>query len=277
VRLWLFTNQWELSHAFAIASPPCDHRSRVAGACLAGRRRAALASAHPKPRAPEPTAIGKLWTERQAVSREMKALEKTIARLNRQLVRLMPLPHPSIVYGPENDADGLKFYDAPREPHTMLHYIYSLDIKYAITEIGRPRCVAEKNGVELMICVDRTKPMTEKEIATRDRRKARLELSQRYEREMRRVKSTIGLTAANKKWEWLASLQTKLHNRILAMPAALREDFAIKLAIYQDEEESEYASKRIMRDVRRLVDLPRAFADAWGFDPNEATAKMVRS
>jgi len=24
-RLWLFTNQWDLSHAYAIASPPCNH------------------------------------------------------------------------------------------------------------------------------------------------------------------------------------------------------------------------------------------------------------
>jgi hypothetical protein len=60
------------------------------------------------PARPGPTKIDCLWKQLQAAKREYDRLQKVCRKLEAEVDRQMPAPHPSIVYGPEQDADGLK-------------------------------------------------------------------------------------------------------------------------------------------------------------------------
>src|SRR5438552_16798041 len=55
-----------------------------------------------------PTNIDRLWKQRQVTMREYRRLQKICRKLEAEVDDQMPAPHPSIVYGPEQDASGLK-------------------------------------------------------------------------------------------------------------------------------------------------------------------------
>jgi hypothetical protein len=92
---------------------------------------------------------------------------------------------------------------------------------------------------------------TEKELALQERLRARLELSQHYERKMKRVKRDIGLAAAERKRDRVCSRQVNIENRILGMPAMTPRDFA-KIKIYEHHDRY-IGADEIVRDVQRLV------------------------
>ena len=75
----------------------------------------AVATAMPPAAAPTPhqvsgpTAIDLLWKLRQAIKRKYATASRRYHRLQAELERHMPKPHPSITYSKENDADGLQF------------------------------------------------------------------------------------------------------------------------------------------------------------------------
>jgi hypothetical protein len=75
-------------------------------------------------------------------------------------------------------------------------------------------------------------PLSPKRTALKERLTARLELSQKYERKIKRTKSKIGLTAAYKALDKLTAQQLDLEQQIMSTRCAARSDFAVKLAIY---------------------------------------------
>jgi hypothetical protein len=95
----------------------------------------------------------------------------------------MSKPHPSIAYSVENDADGLQFYppDREQEPYTLHRYIRSRGIESELAKIEAPCTKCEETDGELIIYANRLRPLSEDDLARRDRFLARLELSREYE------------------------------------------------------------------------------------------------
>jgi hypothetical protein len=87
---------------------------------------------------------------------------------------------------------------------------------------------------------------------------AHLELSQKYERKIKRTKSTIGLTAAYKALDNLTARQLDLEQQIMSTRCAARSDFTVKLAIcdLHGRDDSDAASAMRTSVVACLM-LPR--------------------
>ena len=219
------------------------------------------------PAAPsEPSAIEKLWAEREVVLCEYRAANRLCNRLGRVLERRMPDPHPSIVWGnPENDADDLKYWAPDREPWDFKRHIPSRHIERVLETACKPHFSKTEidrkvPGILVITLQERSKDdgpfaFTEEELALQERLRARLELSRRYERKMKRVKRDIGLAAAERKRDRVCSRQVNIQNRILRMPAATRRDLAIKVKIFEHYDDGNGADE-IVRDVRRLIVMP---------------------
>ncbi len=120
---------------------------------------------------------------------------------------------------------------------------------------------------------DKDLPISQEEIARRERLLARLKLSQKYERKIGRASSDIGFKAHNKKLERLVNEQGKLDQRILRTSSIARSDFAVKIAIYRDWGADGVVSESLVRDIQRLLDAPYEFGRLWAFDPNEQIEK----
>jgi hypothetical protein len=107
-------------------------------------------------------------------------------------------------------------------------------------------------------------PLNADQIVLRDRLLKRLELAHQYRRKLERLRSQIGLTAANREVEKLAAKERKLARRILSLPATTRGDLAVKVAIYNLWQGDEPAGESIIRDVKSLIgandSAPRAFS-----------------
>lgn len=217
----------------------------------------------PAPKA-EPTAIEKLWAEAKALRREFAVQDRLCDRLKEVLERRMPDPHPSIVWGGKNEADGLAYWVKDREPPYFKKYIFSGWIESKIEEASEPKfekIVEYHNGREQVLTIisrsrgDAPFPFTDEQLALRDRLAARLELSRRYERKLKRVKKEIGLAAAEKKRDATCARQVDLDNKIVRMPATARRDLGIKLTIYK-EYCTDMGEQEIMRDLERLTKHP---------------------
>ena len=199
----------------------------------------------------EPTAIEKLWIEAQAVKREYEKCRKRCEKLEKVLEREMPDPDPSIVFrNPENAADGLAYWVRDREPHTFKHYMFSQWLEGKLEEANAPtmgkllREDKDAKGretltLELRKTGDEPFPVTEKELALRERLTKRLELSRQYEAQLDSISEKIGLTGALEKQDQAVRRQAKVWNKILRLPASTRSDFSIKLAIYKEFEEDD--------------------------------------
>lgn len=221
----------------------------------------------------EPLPIEKLWAEREKIVREYKQACSARDRLEATLLRRMPKPHPSITFGPENDVDGLK-YSGGGEVTTMHGYIHPPVIKSGLAVLQPNRW--EKTTIDgCLALVERKEPLplSTEELALRDRLTARLDLSLRYERKIKRTEREIGLAGVQKRIAQLCKQQIQIDKRIMAQRATTRPAFAIKLAIWRDYGEDYEEAEAIVRDVQFLVDLPGAFGDAWAFDPNEEIDK----
>ena len=127
----------------------------------------------------------------------------------------MPSPHPSIMYGPEQEADGLKWPIEDRSPRDK--FIWPLYIESALSSV--------KYGVEGIVTL-RTAEVIEKvagglpklsadQEALRDRLAARLKLSKQYMRKWRRVQAKVGVTALQDKMEKMTERQCAIEERIL--------------------------------------------------------------
>jgi len=179
------------------------------------------------------TLIGRLGAERERVIREAKDERGLVRELNDELERLMPKPHPSIVFCADNDADGLNYSARGHSPHTIHHYIYSNLIEEKLKNV-EPTNIERitVDGCQAFVVRNEPMPLPPERMALKERLTARLELSQKYERKIKRTKSKIGLTAAYKALDKLTAQQLDLEQQIMSTRCAARSDFAVKLAIY---------------------------------------------
>ena len=208
-----------------------------------------------------PTAIDLLWKQRQTTKREYAAADRRRTRLEAELERRIPKPHPSITYSKENDADGLQFILPDREPHSLHGYIWSNDIEGAIEKIDQSCAGYEWVGGEWVLYPDRKHPISEQDIARRARLTARLELSRQYEKEKDQIAREIGLTKLNQKIEdQILPRLGRIEERIYSTPAVTQSDLRRKVAVYDLDELCEYTAKRLLRDLRRLAKAPLAAA-----------------
>jgi hypothetical protein len=182
---------------------------------------------------PTQTLISELWEQRKKVRQGYEATEEIRDRLKDELPRLMPKPHPSITYSRENDEEGLKHENLDPYSYKMHSYIPSDLTEKNLNNI-RPARVEEVavNNCYGFVFRKEPLPLSPELAALRELQTARLELSRKYEREIRRVKSKIGLTAANKKLDKLCHQQIDLEDQIMSARCTTRSDFAIKIAIY---------------------------------------------
>jgi hypothetical protein len=203
------------------------------------------------------TKIGELGAERERVMQESKMTLTSIRELRDELERLMPKPHPSIVFSADNDADGLKYSDRRFSPHTVHHYIYSNFIEEKL-KIIEPTNIEKTmvDGCQAFVVRNEPVPLPPAKVGLKERLTSRLELSKKYERKIKRVKSKIGLTAADKKLEKLTKQQLDLEDQIMSSPCTTRSDFAAKLAIYDFHGCDGVDAESIIQDFRRAIEVP---------------------
>jgi hypothetical protein len=77
-------------------------------------------------------AIGKLNDQLKEAWRTYHAASRKYDKLDAEFLRRLPEPHPSIVYSPENDADGLAYYMPDHEPHSPHRSIWPNTIEAAL-------------------------------------------------------------------------------------------------------------------------------------------------
>jgi hypothetical protein len=214
----------------------------------------------------ELTPIGNMWIEAVNVDNEYKAHRRLCERLENVLEERMPEPHPSIVWGtPENDADGLAYFGRGEPPY-FKRYIFSGWIEGKLEASGNPRLTKtsfSKDLREQIVTVisrneDDPFPFTEEDLALRDRLAARLDLSRRYEREMKQMKRKIGLAQAERKRDRACGRWCKITAEIFRTPAANSGDLAIKIAIYESFDR-DAGGDEIVSDVQRLLKASPTF------------------
>jgi hypothetical protein len=198
-----------------------------------------------------PTQIDRLWKQRQDAIREDARLEKRMAELEAEVDRQMPAPHPSILYSPEQEADGLKWPVEGRPPSDK--FIWPLYIEGALDRVNCDYdgivTVGVAEAIE-KVAGGLPKLSADKE-ALRDRLVARLKLSKQYMRKWRRVQAKAGVTALYEKMDAATSYQGDLEERISRAKPVTRADMARKLALY-DHYKREFYGEEIIRDMRKL-------------------------
>jgi hypothetical protein len=198
-----------------------------------------------------PTEIERLWEKRAALIRQYEERTKTSKALARERDRRMPAPHPSIVYSPENAADGLERVTRRcRDP-----FIWPIHIESALNRA--------KYGLDCVLTFDEVyaaakaggAPMTAERTALCDRLTARLDLSQRYLQNYRQNEKKIGFTANDKKIERLLTRKGNIEDRILWLEPVTRADIQKKLAIHDDYgDDPGWTVRPILGDLRRLFE-----------------------
>jgi hypothetical protein len=229
--------------------------ARTAAVAVVAAAPAALAKQQPTvmeaPAPIGPTRIDQLWKERQATIREHGRLQKFLRKLEAEVEGKMPAPHLSILYGPEQEADGLKWPLEDRPPSDK--FIWPLYIEGAldrvnydydgIVTVGVAEAIEKVAGGLPKLSVDKE--------ALRDRLVARLKLSKQYMRKLRRVEAKVGVTALYDKMEKVVDRQAAIESRIVSAKPMTRGDMARKLALY-DHYKFEFYSEEIIRDLRKL-------------------------
>lgn len=204
----------------------------------------------------EPTPISKLWAERNRIVRASRRVVKARRKLDERFAAEMPKPDPSIVYSPDNDADGLRYYGADKgyEPHSFNSYICSDEITRAIAKLYEERMVTDESGGELVIFVNR-KEAPKLDHALVGRLNARLELSVEYENLIERTRDRLGLPTIEEKEQELSDLQSDLEARILRTPAQTAGDLHIKLVLTEHHRSGDdcWHIGHVLRDFRRVV------------------------
>lgn len=199
-----------------------------------------------------PTKIDRLWKQLQATKREYGRLEKVCRKLEAEVDGQMPAPHPSILYGPEQEADGLKWPIEDRPPRDKFIWPHFIRAELRRAKYG---IIADEVPPAMMDTLDKLGGPS----LTGDRLTARLRLSERYQRQWKRVKTRVGLTAIYEKMDASSNYQGDLEERISAAKPVTRADVAKKLALY-DHYDGEFYGKEIVRDLRRLFQTQTTLA-----------------
>ena len=208
------------------------------------------------PAARAPTVIDALWEKFRAAKKAYEAAERQRERLHAELERLMPLPHPSIVYGPENDADRLSV-EGGGWPISVHRYIAPHVISHRLNTVGC--CRFDADGSTYNLALVRAE-LTEDEIALKGRLEARLELSKQYGAKVDETGRRIGLDRLNKKIEdRLLPRLSAAQRRIHAAPIQSHRDLKRKLALYRrdwndNDRDDGYLVEYLLRDLQRYAD-----------------------
>jgi hypothetical protein len=227
-------------------------KSTAAAAIASVAAPAAMPAALPEaaPVAPiGPTQIDLLFGKRRLAIREYDRLKKHLAELEAEVARRMPAPHPSILYGSEQDADGLKWPLEDRPP--LDKFIWPHFIR---AELNRAKygIVAEFSPTMIDTLDKAGGPsLTGNQAALVERLTARLKLSEQYMRKWKQVKARVGVTALVDKMDKLADRQSTIESRIASAKPVTRSDMARKLALY-DSYKREFYGEEIIRDLRKL-------------------------
>jgi hypothetical protein len=199
--------------------------------------------------------IDRLWEKREVLNREYNRVHRMIKKLKRQLEQQMPVPHPSIVYSPENDADGLKWDTPHMKPFSFIHP-YNIVIELSKAKYGVPELVYEYD-VERLAKLLEQRPLTEKQIALRDRLAARLELSEQQAKVQHELSGKVGLSKLHKKTEGLLARMGDIESRILSARSLKRSDIEKKLVLY--DRNPDWCAPYVVRDLRRVFDGAAVF------------------
>jgi hypothetical protein len=208
-------------------------------------------------RAPAQTPIAKLWREHKALTCEYNRLSKVAATLEAVLETQLPAPHPSIVYSPEQEADGLVWKWPEREPAKFIHPV-SIENKMSEVAWGS---LKERLSVELFNLIVKTHAeeyggpqLTGEQAALYRRLQARLELARAYEKRQRSASAEIGL-------EKIADWRFDIKWRLLEAQPQAHSDMTMKLPLYKEADEGgAEVVPYLMRDLRVMLKNPAVFA-----------------
>ena len=210
------------------------------------------------------TYIENCWAEAKAIMRKYRVARKQADAIWDRIVAEMPKPHPSIVYGPDNDADGLVYWVPDREPHTLNRQIPASSIEWRLNDLENPvsRSVTIE-GLQYFSVPNDPADRLPPDPATkdlRDRLKARLELARAYEARLKATEKKYGYARAEKKTERLLSQRSNVELRIFKAPAQTANDLAIKFKVAKDWDISgNLANDSLLKELRRLVDRPEVW------------------
>ena len=185
----------------------------------------------------------------------MAAATKIVEKVDGEIEHQMPAPHPSIVYSPENDADGLQWQFPPAKPeaHIWSRYIEGELCKVEYMEVRWADAARmQELGVPLPV-------LTEERAALRDRLEARMKLSEDYEEQKTWLRKQLRWPELIKRQEKISSREAAIEARIEAARPMTRADLELKLAMY-DNNSHEVFADYLIRDFRRLLDQPQAYA-----------------
>ena len=205
-----------------------------------------------------PTQIDRLWKQLQATKREYGRLERVRRKLEAEVDRQMPTPHPSIMYGPEQEADGLKWPIEDRPPPDKFIWPHFIRAELRRAKYGTIVDEVPPARIDTLEKFDGPS-LTGDQAALVERLTARLRLSERYQRKLRRVQETVGWTAIVEKMDKVADRQSTIEGRIASAKLVTRSDMARKLALY-DDYDGEFYGKEIVRDLRRLFQTQTTLA-----------------
>jgi hypothetical protein len=231
--------------------------ARTAAVAVVAAAPAALAKQQPTvmeaPAPIGPTRIDQLWKERQATIREHGRLQKFLRKLEAEVEGKMPAPHPSILYGPEQEADGLKWPLEDRPPGDRFIWPLYIENRMSSVEFGVDGPIIPSRRAEVIkrLASGGLPKWSADQEALLDRLAARLKLSEQYMRKWRRVQAKVGVTALYDKMEKVVDRQTSIESRIVSAKPMTRGDMARKLALY-DHYKFEFYSEEIIRDLRKL-------------------------
>lgn len=228
--------------------------------------------------APVTTPIGDLWRERLSITQEYKNAAKSRKRLQRKLERL---PDPSITFNEDNEADGLKYWGgSDRAPHTLHRYIWSRQIESKLANVtpSDVEATISAAGDRVFVMHPEPLPLSQEQLALRERLKARLEFSRAYERKIKRVSRKIGLSPLEKKIDRLIKAQNKLDHQILSLSPMTASDFEVKIAIWREWGGEAWVAGEIISDLEGLIDaapgpLALAIAEFNSIDATRAEAQ----
>jgi hypothetical protein len=174
---------------------------------------------------------------------------------DKELLRRLPAPHPSIVYGlKENDDDGLVYWVPDREPHTINRFINPSSIEVRIDCLSvLHTCSLDKYGRKECSEQARPTPLSSDELALKSRFEARLEISLAYEAEIDRLEQELGIDELRKQAQEWTDKWASLECEILREPARSKGDLTAKLSIYDRTGHDVDAADDILCDFRRML------------------------
>jgi hypothetical protein len=201
------------------------------------------------------TKISELMKARSRARRNSNRLGARADFLNKELLRRLPAPHPSIVYGlKENDDDGLVYWVPDREAHTINKYIEPDTIEFRVEQVGFVETWSrDEEGHVVSSWSEKPAPLTEDDLARKARLEARLKLAEAYKEQIDRLRAELGIDELRARAEEWTSECASLECEIFRQPAMCISDLGAKMSLYDRTGHCIESADDILRDLRRLL------------------------